>query len=236
MSNTIELWNNAARNYSIKNDNGNSFYTKIYMNCVDKMLDSVLGKIILDAGCGDGFYTRQLAYKGAAVIGIDGSENLLKIAREKNSHTNVSFQAADLLVKLPFKDNSFDIVVSNMVLMDIEDIGSFISETSRILKPNGVFVFSITHPCFFISDWQIDNNGKRIYKKLYYYLNQRTEELDFYGRTLHFHRPLSYYFNKLNENGFLVSELQEPVPEVKNDDTEYHFRIPSFIVIKAIKK
>jgi ubiquinone/menaquinone biosynthesis C-methylase UbiE len=46
------------------------------------------------------------------------------------------------------KNNEFDIVVSNMAFMDIEDIKGTIEECSRVLKNNGFIVFSLINPIF----------------------------------------------------------------------------------------
>ena len=70
------------------------------------------------------------------------------------------------------------------------------------------------------------------------YLNEKVEELNFWGKTLHYHRPLSYYFSILEQNSFRVTSLREPVPSgdllKKHPDWKFHRRIPSFIVAKAM--
>ena len=69
------------------------------------------------------------------------------------------------------------------------------------------------------------------------YLSPTIEELGFWGPTLHFHRPLSHYFDELTRHGFVVDALKEPMPSAeavaRHGDWQHHRRIPSFIVVRA---
>ncbi len=234
----IGFWDKAAKNYSAYLQKGNNDWVRIYRPVIDELLGEVCGKRVLDAGCGEGYYSRRLSPQGAFVAGIDGSKKMITLARSKNSEAEVNYQVMDLTQKLDFKEAQFDIVLANMVLMDIPRIDIVIAEFARILKENGILVFCITHPCFFDSEWVSDEKGRKLYKPISDYLNDKVEELNFWGKTLHYHKPLSAYFNALEHNGFSVVSLREPVPsdEVleKHPDWEYHKRVPSFIVVKAI--
>lgn len=92
---------------------------------------------------------------------------------------------------------------------------------------------------FFLSDWVEDENNIKAYKKVENYLNERVEELNFWGKTLHYHRPLSRYMDAIEKARMYVSSLKEPVPPKELEDLypgqEYHFRVPSFLVVKAKK-
>ncbi|WP_231593442.1 hypothetical protein [Methanosarcina siciliae] len=76
-----------------------------------------------------------------------------------------------------------------------------------------------------------------MYKKIGNYLDDRVEELNFWGKTLHYHRPLSKYMAALEKAGMYVSSFREPVPPGElielYPEQEYHYRIPSFVVIRA---
>lgn len=162
---------------------------------------------------------------------------MLDIAKHKHFHDNLQYYNMDLTRKLTFEDKSFDIVVANMLLMDIPEIESLVFEVDRVLKKPGTFIFSITHPCFFLSDWEENENNIKTYKKIGNYLEERVEELNFWGKTLHYHRPLSRYIEAIEKAGMYVSSLREPVPPRELielcPEQEYHCRIPSFVVIMA---
>ena len=75
---------------------------------------------MLDLGCGYGWYTDYFSRIGGDVVGIDGAEAMLDIARNRSPAG--SFFLADITRPLPFSSGSFDIVFCNQVLMDIENI------------------------------------------------------------------------------------------------------------------
>lgn len=198
----IRYWNEAAADYCSRPLPARVLYEPV----VDDLLGDVSGKCILDAGCGDGRYSKKLNSLGAVVTGIDGSVEMISIAEKYPEQTDLEFGIADLTKMLPFPDGIYDGVLSNMVLMDIPRIDVAIAEFARLLVDGGILVFSITHPCFFCYDWDTDENGEKLYKKIPDYLTPRTEELNWWIKTLHFHRPISHYFDVLSQNGFCVEQ------------------------------
>lgn len=99
----------------------------------------VPGDKILDIGCGNGRFS-ELCKEKAFYFGIDNSEELIKIA--KNRYPEANFQKADAL-RLPFFDNSFNKVYSIAVFQHIpskEFRQQFLNEAKRVLKPGG-FLF-----------------------------------------------------------------------------------------------
>ncbi len=98
---------------------------------------------VLEAGCGPGRESMIFHEKGVEVIGVDLSESLLKIAREKNPE--VTFVKANFL-ELPFEENTFDGVWSHASLVHLEtidDVRRALGEFYRVLKPNGVAYIAV---------------------------------------------------------------------------------------------
>ncbi len=175
----IQHWDRAAKEYCRDMRDIGTDLRAIYQPAIDELLGDVRGKKILDAGCGQGDYCRKLALKKASVTGIDGSEEMITLARSKRTEVEVDYRVIDLTRKLNFPDGEFDVVLANMVLMGISRIDIAISEFARILKKNAVLVFCITHPCFFCYDWVQDEKGAKLYKPISDYLNEKVEELTF---------------------------------------------------------
>jgi SAM-dependent methyltransferase len=104
----------------------------------------------LDLGCGEGYNTRIMARKGAVVIGVDFSREMIKNAVEEENRESlgIEYHVADALDLSIFEDNTFDIVSSFMAIQDVEDYRGAIKEAGTVLKEDGRFVFVIPHPCF----------------------------------------------------------------------------------------
>ncbi len=104
-----------------------------------RLLHPVDGERILDVGCGTGIFTRDILDAHAAVIGLDISLPMLTRAREKALSAPFAVVAGDML-RLPFRDNSFDKVVSITALEFIEDARSSIDEMFRVVRGGGYVV------------------------------------------------------------------------------------------------
>ena len=105
---------------------------------------------VLDLGCGTGRHTLWLAAAGAVVTAIDFSQGMLEQAQSKPGADQIRFIAHDLHETLPFKDGSFDLVVSGLLLEHIRELIPFFSEARRVLKPSGRAVISAMHPAMFL--------------------------------------------------------------------------------------
>jgi len=98
------------------------------------------GMKVLDAGCGDGILSVMMAKKGAIVTGCDISEPNIERCRayaKEQGLSNIQFQLADS-EKLPFADNSFDLVVSSHVLEHLPDFDLGLRELLRVSKKQAV--------------------------------------------------------------------------------------------------
>ena len=100
----------------------------------------------LDVGCGTGFLALQLAGLGHRVVGVDGAEAMLTVARAKASQAGlaIDFQLADAAV-LPFAAASFDLVIERHVLWTLLDPAAALADWGRVLRPGGRLIL-IDHP------------------------------------------------------------------------------------------
>lgn len=113
-------------------------------------LGDVSGKDILDLGCGEGGYSRELSVRNAAVTAVDCSEAAIAYSSEQATANRLSIRhlvrnSNDLY---GIDDHSFDIVLCSMMLMDCEDFDGTIREVTRVLRPAGTLFASVLHPCF----------------------------------------------------------------------------------------
>jgi 2-polyprenyl-3-methyl-5-hydroxy-6-metoxy-1,4-benzoquinol methylase len=93
------------------------------------------GKMILDSGCGNGLFSEPLVRQNT-VLGLDISHEMLKIAR-----TNGLDVTRGSIFDLPYRRESFDIVISAGVLQHIDNAQHVINESARVTKHGGMIVF-----------------------------------------------------------------------------------------------
>lgn len=98
------------------------------------------GMRILELGCGTGsMWVNHLhLLSGTQLTLTDFSEGMLETARGNVKSPNVTFQQVDIQ-NIPFPDDSFDIVIANMMLYHVPDLHLGLSEVRRVLKPGGIF-------------------------------------------------------------------------------------------------
>ncbi|MFH1779118.1 MAG: methyltransferase domain-containing protein [Candidatus Omnitrophota bacterium] len=101
---------------------------------------------IVDIGMGTGRHTYELAvlYPDAFVVGFDIASGMVKYAADKRSFpSNRPFVLQADLNEMPFKEESFDIAVSNVVYQSIPELFEAFLDVERILKPKGFFCLSL---------------------------------------------------------------------------------------------
>ena len=118
---------------------------------------------LLDVGCASGYYTVHYSKKCSKVFGIDPNENLIKIAKEK--YPNLDFRKGSA-EEIPFKDNSFDVVILSDVLEHVADEKKCLSEIHRVLKDDGKLILTVPHKGLF-SFLDVDNYSYFLRTKMY---------------------------------------------------------------------
>ena len=102
------------------------------------------GSLVLDVGCGTGFFLNRLQEKNFKVIGIDLAQEMLKTL--KWNYPKSSIQKADG-ARLPFREDTFDFVISIETLRYFEYSNLLLKEIYRVLKPGGI-IFVTAAPLF----------------------------------------------------------------------------------------
>jgi 2-polyprenyl-3-methyl-5-hydroxy-6-metoxy-1,4-benzoquinol methylase len=218
------------------------------------LLGEVSGERVLDAGCGEGRFSRIIAERGALVTGIDLSDRMIALAREeeKNGPLGIEYGVADMADLSALEDSSFDLVVAYLSIIDVERYEEAISEASRVLKADGRFVFSIVHPCFAPpgSDWEPREPGTvpirdadRLYKRVDNYFPAAEVRFRMWptapAETVNYHRPLTDYARACRNAGLLIRDIVEPTPEPevaeRIDFFRMFFRAPQFIMFECVK-
>lgn len=195
------------------------------------------GLRVLDLACGQGRVSRELARRGASVVGLDISTALLGRARQAESEAplGITYVERDAASPDALHHERFQLITCHFGLSDIDDLPAVIANVRRWLTPDGLFIFSILHPCFpgwgddapsswppgesYFSErwWQADNSGFR-------------------GKVGANHRMISTYFNTLIESGLVLERIAEPRPTGewlrRNESDDI---VPVYIVVRCRK-
>lgn len=150
-------WNANAAFWDSHMGEGNSFHQTLLLPSMERLLTLQSGEHVLDVACGNGQLSRWMTEKGARVVGIDLSEQLIEIARNKSSRGGEKIDyrvvdASDGSALRRLGPKSYDAIVCNMALMDMPNLDPLAGAIPSLLKPGGRFIFSVMHPCFNTGD------------------------------------------------------------------------------------
>ena len=98
-------------------------------------------KDVLDLGCNTGYGTRVIKASGARVVGVDVSPEAIDIARRQYGPAGIDFLCIDGR-RLPFSDQSFDLIICFQVIEHIVDLQQFLAEIRRVVRPGGKVIFT----------------------------------------------------------------------------------------------
>ncbi len=208
------------------------------------------GELIVDLGCGEGFFAKKFAHDGAQVIGFDVSKELIEKAKEtagKNEEYHVG--SAERLPLL--KNSAADKITIILAIQNMDNAHAVLKECHRILKPGGRLYIVMNHPAFRVpkaSDWVWDEANQIQYRRVDSYLSESKAKIEMHPGeknseyTISFHRPLQLYFKLLKNAGFCVTNLEEWISDKKSEpgpraEAENRTRkeIPLFLFLEANK-
>ncbi|MFT7484449.1 MAG: hypothetical protein ACI9F9_000289 [Candidatus Paceibacteria bacterium] len=181
------------------------------------------GLDVLDAGCGTGYLSRELTRRGARVVGVDFSPEMIAIAQTRATEQGLAIDhrvgdCSHLFIGEGPQAGSFDLAFSNYVLMDLADLNGNIRSLFQALRPGGMAVLVFSHPCFPQGETTLASDDPRDPSVRYHWSHNYFEPRAFlepaWGRFdsafPSYHRPLSSYFAAFRAAGFEVTDLEEP--------------------------
>jgi malonyl-CoA O-methyltransferase len=104
------------------------------------------GRDVLEFGCGTGLNTAWLAQRSRRLVAMDLSAGMLEHARARVKLPNVSFVQHDITCPWPLAADTFDLVVGNLVLEHVADLGPVFRQAHRVLKLRGTLYLCELHP------------------------------------------------------------------------------------------
>ncbi len=102
-----------------------------------RLAGEVNGLHVLDLACGNGYLSRRFARQGATVTSVDANAPLIERVRTREAREalGITYHISDAARLDMLEDSSFDLVICNMALMDIENAEGAFQEVARVLRP-----------------------------------------------------------------------------------------------------
>jgi SAM-dependent methyltransferase len=113
----------------------------IHLKAYEEAARLSVGKFVLDIGCNNGYGTSLISRSCARAVGLDVSTNAIEDAKARFGSSCVEFRTYDGIT-IPFADSKFDVIVSFQVIEHIEDTASYLSEIARLLRSDGIALFT----------------------------------------------------------------------------------------------
>lgn len=192
----------------------------------------MIGKKVLDVGCGDGFdlslfHRNCTDFYGnrAYLYGVDASKEMIQLAQKNVPEANLR---VGLFEKLPYQDNFFDVVLTKYALQTSKNIPLVLKEMDRVLRPGGIMAYLVVHPTRQFLE-------KKKHPKNYFI--QEIVESTFFEGTVTAREPthtFNEYFNTefLRKYHITYFREEDDFPSAEKIDGDTY---PCFFVLKAEK-
>jgi ubiquinone/menaquinone biosynthesis C-methylase UbiE len=221
-------------------------YVRLLLSTFVSLLgDELTGARVCDLCCGEGYLGRHLLTRGAReVVGIDMSSTLIEEAKRRATESALSYRVDDAQELLSASDGEFDIVASQLAIMDVADHRKAFAAVRRVLTAGGLFVFSLLHPCFegrpfHVRDappFVMDEDGRPVACAVRRYASEgffQSGGDGVRGRMGSYHRMLSTYINDLLGSGFTLERLEEPLAGDDASQVGLFAEVPTALVVAA---
>jgi 2-polyprenyl-3-methyl-5-hydroxy-6-metoxy-1,4-benzoquinol methylase len=223
---TRAVWNENAAFWDARMGEGNDFVERLIWPATEQLLTLRPDERVLDIACGTGLSSRRLARLGAEVVAFDFAEAMIAYARDRTTEhveriTYTVLDATDEAALLSLGERQFDAAICHMALFDMAEIAPLMRGLSRLLRPDGRFVFSVLHPCFnnpYVAhvaetEERAGDSITRYAVKVFGYISPSVAQGAAIGgqpkAQLIFHRPLEVLFGAGFAAGFVLDGLQE---------------------------
>lgn len=245
-------WNAAADAWDEFVESGADYYRHdVHGPALLSACEPVKDLTVLDLGCGQGFFCRELAKRGAKVIAIDLADQQIAHAKlhEEQEPLGIEYHVMDATkVAEHFHDRCFPLVTSCMALHDMSDVRGVLRSAFAVIVNGGRMVFSIPHPCTDtpFREWEMDHGGNQTALKIDYYFESgpaicrwNMKRLKYPWDSPYWRYTLTEWSEMISEAGFLIHRLHEPRPTKEqvrqNPYIEDSYRLPTFLIFDLVK-
>jgi len=187
-----------------------------------QLIGDVKGKRVLEVGCGGGQCSIAFARRGAIATGMDLSDKQVEFARElaKAEGVPATFAQGSAEDLSAISDVSHDVVFSAYALQYVEHVDRCFAEVARVLKPDGLFVFSLDHP-FWYCVAEADMRIVFSYFDTVYWYDWEQKDMPTRPKVTQFQRTVGDWYRFLRGASIEVLDIIEPEPVEKGSGQDW---------------
>jgi ubiquinone/menaquinone biosynthesis C-methylase UbiE len=211
-------WGDVAQWYDkLVGEAGSEYHREVVLPGALRLLGAQAGERVVDVACGQGVLCRLLAERGARVLGVDASRELIAAARQRGDR-EIEYRVGDARALTWLDESAFDAAACILAIQNIHPIQGVFTSVARALTTGGRFVVVMMHPHFRgpkESSWGWDEKLRVQYRRVDRYLLPRKTPIvahpgksaDVY--TWSFHKPLEAYVKAAAKAGMMIDAMEE---------------------------
>jgi len=179
-----------------------------------RLLGDVKGLRTLEIGCGGGQNTIALAKRGAIATGVDLSDAQVEFARElaRKEGVEATFLQSNAEDLSAIADASQDLALSAFAFQFVEHMDRCFAEVVRVLRPGGLFVFSVNHPFFYCIAESGEMKVEFSYFDKVYWYDWQSDGMATRPQMTEYQRTVSAWYRLFRGAGLEVLDIIEPEP------------------------
>lgn len=246
-------WDEGARAWEDFVESGKDYYRLIVHGpTLLTACEPLQGLNVLDLGCGQGYFCRELARRGARVTGVDLSSELIASARrhDKDEPLGIDYYVMDAAeVDRQWPPGYFSVATACMSLQDMADPGAVLKSASRVVRRGGRMLFSVPHPTMSTPHhvWLRDEQGNKTGPlQIDRYFDTGPTMGHWVMNRLIYHWDTPYWRHTIAEwsqltadAGFLIRRLHEPRPTAEQVQETPELQdclwLPTFLILDMVK-
>jgi SAM-dependent methyltransferase len=226
--------------YQELRDEAAGLHERVLEPHLDELLPDLVGKRVIDVGCGDGWLCRIARERGAREVqGIDPSSRMLQRARELTSDPRVTYTRG-FVEDVELTAGAADVVTSVLALHYVEEIAPVLARMASWLAPAGTLLAVIEHPIVTSQNPKVGLrtvDGASVWPIDDYFAEGQRKERWIVDGVVKYHRRLDTILNAVISAGLVIERVDEPGPSTARAEPVDPDAIrPAVLAIRARKR